>query len=71
MLAINITGDLIVLLAGGGPLEVALVSVVTFGSGVLYGFYLLRSEFVFSPIKAINLGWQTIRKARLKKIKSL
>lgn len=64
MLSINVIGDLIVLLLGGGAFSVAMVSVVTFGSGVLYGFYLLRSEFVFSPATAISLGWQTIKKAR-------
>lgn len=65
MLCVNLIGDTVVLLLGGGVLEVAMISVLTFGSGVFYGFYLLRGDFQFSPLYAMQMGWKTIKKVRL------
>lgn len=65
MLVINVIGDLLVLFSGGGVVEVALVSVVTFGSGVIYGYFLLRNDLQFQPGYALVKGWEALKKARI------
>ncbi len=64
MLTVNIIGDLIVLSFGGGIAEVAAVSVGTFGSGIVLGYYFLRDKIQFSFSGIMSDGWTEV--ARIK-----
>lgn len=70
MVGVNVLGDVIVLLAGGGAEEVAWVSLATFFSGILLGTWYLSVKGVkYSPLKGLVIGGREIV-AKAKRIKS-
>lgn len=62
MVAVNIIGDFaaIELFPESPVAAVAAVSVITFGSGVVLGYWLLRKHMAFSFTGIIRSGWQNI-----------
>ena len=72
MVLVNILGDLIVLLNGGGITGVAYVSIATYFTGILAGFWYLRAFVHVSIIDIFKLGWmQLLKKSRLINMTSL
>lgn len=62
MVTVNIVGDFVVIeLFPNSPVAaVAAVSVVTFGSGVVLGYWFLRKHMTFSFSGIIKSGWQNL-----------
>jgi O-antigen/teichoic acid export membrane protein len=72
MVLVNILGDLIVLLNGEGITGVAYVSIATYFTGILAGFWYLRAFVHVSIIDIFKLGWmQLLKKSRLINLTSL
>lgn len=67
MVGVNVVGDAIVLLLGGGAEEVAWVSLATFFSGIVLGAWYLRQKGVkYYPIKGLQMGASLLlRKTRV------
>jgi len=58
MLVVNLVGDWVVLRLGGGIREVAAVSVLTFGSGIAFGYFFLKDKLQFSLFGIVADGWK-------------
>lgn len=62
MLGVNIVGDLVAIYYFGTAASVAAVSVITFGSGILLGYWLLARHMKFSFNGIVKSGWQSVIK---------
>ena len=72
MVLANILGDLIVLLNGGGITGVAYVSIATYFTGILAGFWYLKGFILVSIRDIFKLGWmQLMKKSGLNHVTSL
>ncbi len=72
MVLVNILGDLIVLLNGGGITGVAYVSIATYFTGILAGFWYLKGFIQVSIRDIFKLGWmQLMKKSGLNHVTSL
>ncbi len=72
MVLVNILGDLIVLLNGGGITGVAYVSIATYFTGILAGFWYLKGFIQVSISDIFKLGWmQLMKKSGLNHVTSL
>ncbi len=56
MASVNILGDIIVIKLTGNVYYVAIVSIFTYGSGILFGYYFLRRELPFRPKQIFSKG---------------
>jgi O-antigen/teichoic acid export membrane protein len=61
MLTVNAIGDVIVLSMGGGIYWVAVISVVTYSSGILFGYYFLRNTIPFKLSTILALGVKELK----------
>jgi len=66
MLFVNLAGDIIILLTIKSVVSVALVSVLTFGSGAVMGFIFLRKYLPVSPADILKTGVRSLIEFRLK-----
>ncbi|HEY8401082.1 MAG TPA: oligosaccharide flippase family protein [Cytophagaceae bacterium] len=58
MLAVNLSGDLLVIHFIGEVWSVAMVSIFTFVTGVLFGIYFLKRNIDFSLKRILKAGWE-------------
>lgn len=56
MLSANVIGDVLVLHYTGDMLWVAFVSIVTFTTGIIFGFIFLKNELPFRPLVMLQKG---------------
>jgi O-antigen/teichoic acid export membrane protein len=66
MLIVNLVGDVLVLLSGGSVVGVALVSVVTFATGVWLGHRFLRKDLQVSFREMFSLGKKALQSVYVK-----
>lgn len=57
MAAINVVGDVIAIKVFGSVTGVAMVSIITYGSGIVFGYYFLRNKLPFRPIRILVSGF--------------
>jgi O-antigen/teichoic acid export membrane protein len=60
MLAVNVVGDIVAIQFFGTVASVAFISVLTFGSGILVGYWFLGKYMAFSFKGILNSGWQNL-----------
>jgi O-antigen/teichoic acid export membrane protein len=65
MLLVNVVGDVLVLSMTASPLGVALVSVVTYGSGAWLGYFFLKAYLPLKMGDIFQSGFKSIREAHL------
>ncbi len=57
MAGVNVVGDLIAIKVFNSVLGVALVSIITYGSGIVFGYYFLRNTLPFRPMRILKSGF--------------
>lgn len=56
MAAVNVVGDVIAIKVFGSVTGVAMVSIITYGSGIVFGYYFLRNKLPFRPLRILQSG---------------